>query len=166
MLSELKYLTKIPPTIVETTKIKTEYDVNSSIKLESETINEKIARAGMCVLILRLNCLINYSFSFFFFIWFYIAVGQLDWSNKPLVERYKFYMACIKNYEAYIKKLGQSPTQVELALLAEIEMKKVHLRIMDDIDIFSNTKSDLDKLKKKQFGFINDWYILLYYIIM
>lgn len=63
----------------------------------------------------------------------------------------------------------QSPTQVELALLAEIEVKKVHLRLMDDIDIFSNTKSDLDKLEKKQFGFITDWYILLYiiyYIIM
>lgn len=62
MLSELKCITKTPSTntIVEATKINTGSDVLKSPKrLENETINEKIAKAGMCVLILRLNCFIN-----------------------------------------------------------------------------------------------------------
>lgn len=69
-------------------------------------------------------------------------------------------MACIINYEAHIMKLGKSFTQLELGLLAEIQTKKTHLRIMDDIDIYSNTKSELDEIEEKEFPFINDWYII------
>ncbi|VVC28864.1 SLED domain,Mbt repeat [Cinara cedri] len=86
-----------------------------------------------------------------------VAAEELDWSNKHLIEKFKYYMGCIINFEDYVKRLSESLTQHELALLVEIEAKKVYLRDMDDDELYSNTKSDLDEDEEKLFPFVNDW---------
>lgn len=67
-------------------------------------------------------------------------------------------MGCITNYEIHIRRLDQSFTQLELAILGEIQLKKNHLRILDGINNYSNTRSDLDKIEEEEFCFIKDWY--------
>lgn len=69
-------------------------------------------------------------------------------------------MGCIVNYEAHIMRLKRSFTQLELAILSEIQSKKNHLRIMDEMNVFSNTNSELDIIEENEFIFIQDWYII------
>lgn len=58
-------------------------------------------------------------------------------------------------------KLQQSFTPLELALITEIHSKKNYLRIMDENDIYSNTKLEVEELKERHFVVYDDWYIIL-----
>lgn len=90
----------------------------------------------------------------------FIAAKELDWSNKSLVQKYKYYMACISNYETHIKRLERNFTQLELSILSEIQAKKNQLSKMDENNLYSNTIPDnIDN----KFHFITNWYIIFIY---
>lgn len=66
-------------------------------------------------------------------------------------------MTCIVNYEAHILGLERSFTQLEMAILTECATKKNFLRTMDEIDIYSNTKSKMYKIGEDNFPFYFAW---------
>jgi len=92
----------------------------------------------------------------------FIASKVLDWSNKPLVARYKHYMGSILDLEAHIFRLNQCPTELESSLITEIIAKKNSLKRMDNMEVFSNTKSDVETIEEKQFIVLEDWYFIYY----
>jgi len=83
-------------------------------------------------------------------------------SNKPLVARYKHYMGSILDLESHVFRLNQCPTELESSLITEIIAKKNRLRRMDDMEVFSNTKSGVKTIEEKQFIVFEDWYIVNY----
>lgn len=89
----------------------------------------------------------------------FLAEAVLDWSNAPLVKRYYYYMASIVNFEAHILKLNQNFTNLEVSIISEIQSIKSHLSVMDEIDIYSNTKSDIDR-SDQDIIISNDWYTI------
>ncbi|XP_050436078.1 uncharacterized protein LOC126842903 [Adelges cooleyi] len=98
--------------IIKLNKKKSQTSIDEGAEI-TKKINEKIAKA---------------------------AKVELDWSNKSLVERYKYYMACIFNYEAHLMTLHRSFTQLELAILIECEAKKEYLKAMDLTNSCNNPK--------------------------
>lgn len=87
---------------------------------------------------------------------FIVEIG-LNWVNKYLVERYKYYLACIAHYDAYVLNLKHTLNQEEVAIIEEIQFKKNFLKLMDREDIFSNTKSDSFYTFDRQLYFTKDW---------
>jgi len=80
-------------------------------------------------------------------------------------------MGCIINFEAHLWRLNHSNTELESAIITEIQSKKNSLKAMDSLDIYSNTKPDLDTfetIEEKRFTVYDDWYIvyLVTYFIM
>jgi len=71
-------------------------------------------------------------------------------------------MGSILNLDAHIFRLNQKPTELESSLISEIISKKNILRRMDKIEIFSNTKSELENNEEKLFVVLDDWYIVYY----
>jgi len=71
-------------------------------------------------------------------------------------------MGNILDLEAHIFRLNQCPTELETSLITEIIAKKNSLKRMDSMDVFSNTKSNVETLEEKQFIVLNDWYIAYY----
>ncbi|XP_025406134.1 uncharacterized protein LOC112680298 isoform X2 [Sipha flava] len=86
-----------------------------------------------------------------------VAVDELDWSNTPLVERYYYYLGCIINYEAHMIRLDRSYTELEISIISEIQSKKSYLSMLDEIDTYSNTKSDIDR-SDQEIIIYNEWY--------
>ncbi|XP_029342125.1 scm-like with four MBT domains protein 1 isoform X2 [Acyrthosiphon pisum] len=86
-----------------------------------------------------------------------IGKKVLDWSNKPLVSRYKHYMGSILDLDAHMFRLNHSPTELESSLITEIISKKNILRRMDKMEIFSNTKSGLETPEEKLFVVLDNW---------
>lgn len=66
-------------------------------------------------------------------------------------------MWCIMYNKAQIMKLQQSITPIESALAVEIQSKKNYLRIMDENDVYSNTKSELEEIRERNFTVHHDW---------
>jgi len=64
--------------------------------------------------------------------------------------------------DAHIFRLNQSPTELESSLITEIISKKNMLKKMDQMKIFSNTKSELETTEEKLFVVLDDWYIFYY----
>ncbi|VVC29794.1 SLED domain,Zinc finger, C2CH-type,Sterile alpha motif/pointed domain,Mbt repeat [Cinara cedri] len=126
---KLKFETNAVQKIVKPMKRNNETDIStSSKKYGNELIYEEIAK---------------------------VAAEELDWSNQHIVDKYKYYMGCIINFEKYARSLEESLSQHELALLIEIEAKKVYLKDMDDDEAYSHTKVDYDE--ENIFPFIKDW---------
>jgi len=71
-------------------------------------------------------------------------------------------MGSILDLDAHIFRLNQSPTELESSLITEIISKKNMLRRMDKMEIFSNTKSELETTEEKLFVVLDDWYIVYY----
>eukprot|EP00102_Acyrthosiphon_pisum_P026276 XP_016663486.1 PREDICTED: scm-like with four MBT domains protein 1 [Acyrthosiphon pisum] len=86
-----------------------------------------------------------------------VAEKVLDWSNESLVARYKNYLGTITSLNAHVTRLNQSQTKLESSLIAEIISKKNSLRRMDNMKIFSNTKSKVETIEEKQFIIFDDW---------
>lgn len=61
--------------------------------------------------------------------------------------------------EAQLMKLQKSCTPLESALVTEIRSKNNYLRIMDRDSIYSNTKSEREEIKERNFIIFDDWYI-------
>jgi len=93
-----------------------------------------------------------------------IFIGRklIDWTNKPLVSRFKHYMGCILEFEAHTLRLNQSSTELEASLITEIITKKNDLKRMDSMEIYSNTKSNVESDEEKRFVVLNNWYIVYY----
>ncbi|XP_022166251.1 uncharacterized protein LOC111030859 [Myzus persicae] len=75
-----------------------------------------------------------------------VANKLLDQSNKPLVARYKHYMGSIMDLEEHVLRLNECPTELESSIITEIIAKKNKLKMMDNMQIFSNTKSEVEFL--------------------
>lgn len=90
----------------------------------------------------------------------FIAAKTLDWSNKSLVQRYTYHMTNIVNFEAHIMRLNQTFTELESAVITEIQSRKNDLRMMNDMEVYSNTKSELDTTDEDQFVVYNEWYFV------
>ncbi|XP_022172526.1 scm-like with four MBT domains protein 1 isoform X2 [Myzus persicae] len=86
-----------------------------------------------------------------------VAEKVLDWSNEPLVAKYKNYLAKIISLDAHIIQLNQSNTELESSVIAEIISRKNDLRRMDHMSIFSNTKSKVETTEEKQFIVLDNW---------
>ncbi|XP_029341210.1 scm-like with four MBT domains protein 1 [Acyrthosiphon pisum] len=88
-----------------------------------------------------------------------IGEKVLDWSNKPLVSRYKHYLGSILNLEVHLFQFNKSPTELETSLITEIISKKNILRRMDKMEIFSNTKSEklYETIEEKLFVVLDNW---------
>jgi len=82
-----------------------------------------------------------------------IAEKVLDWSNKPLVARYENYLAKIISLDAHIIRLNQSNAELESSLITKIISRKNDLRRMDNMPMFSNTKSQVETIEEKQLIF-------------
>jgi len=78
------------------------------------------------------------------------------------VARYKNYLGTITSLNAHVIRLNQGHTELESSLIAEIISKKNNLRRMDNMKMFSNTKSNVETTEEKQFIVFNDWYIVYY----
>ncbi|XP_022180429.1 scm-like with four MBT domains protein 1 [Myzus persicae] len=86
-----------------------------------------------------------------------VANKLLDRSNKPLVARYKHYMGSIMDLETHVLRLNKCPTELESSIITEIIAKKNRLKIMDKMEVFSNTKSKVETIEEKLFVFKDDW---------
>uniref|UniRef100_A0A2S2R5G4 Scm-like with four MBT domains protein 1 n=1 Tax=Sipha flava TaxID=143950 RepID=A0A2S2R5G4_9HEMI len=86
-----------------------------------------------------------------------VAGKELDWSNEPLVKRFKYYMGCIINYEAISVMLDQNLSPHESAVVVEIQKKKNTLRVMDEVNIFSNTKTELTSVNNENRLVFDNW---------
>jgi len=78
------------------------------------------------------------------------------------VARYKNYLGTIASLNAHVTRLNQSRTELESSLIAEIISKKNNLRRLDNMKMFSNTKSKVETIEEKQFIVFDDWYIVYY----
>jgi hypothetical protein len=92
-----------------------------------------------------------------FLYYIFIAGKELDWSNEPLVKRFKYYMGCIINYEAISVMLDQNLSPHESAVVVEIQKKKNTLRVMDEVNIFSNTKTELTSVNNENRLVFDNW---------
>jgi len=89
----------------------------------------------------------------------HLAEKHLDWTNISLVQRYKYYLACVVHYEAHIMRLHQSSPN-KLILVKDILSKKHCLKMMDGVDDYKNTKSGFKNIidrNEKTFLFMVDW---------
>lgn len=87
-----------------------------------------------------------------------VAANTLDWTNKSLIARYKYYMGVLIHLEAHIYRLNQSCTELETSLITEIIAKKNFLKTMNNMNIFSNTKSHSDSNDDDdEFIVFDDW---------
>lgn len=66
-------------------------------------------------------------------------------------------MGCIINYEATSIRLDQNLSPHELAVVAEIQKKKNTLRVMDEVDIFSNTKTEFTSANNENCLIFDNW---------
>lgn len=77
-------------------------------------------------------------------------------------------MANVIQYETHLMDLNKIKTPKELNLRGNIQLKKNHLRMMDGVDEFKNTKSKFRYFIENIISnndsllFIKDWYILLF----
>lgn len=69
-------------------------------------------------------------------------------------------MGCVLDLDAHIIRLNKFPTKQESSLITEIISRKNVLKMMDGMDAFSNTKSNVKTVEEKLFVVLNDWYIL------
>ncbi|KAL4104178.1 hypothetical protein QTP88_019487 [Uroleucon formosanum] len=81
----------------------------------------------------------------------------LEWSNESSVSKYKHYMGCVLDLDAHIIRLNKFPTKQESSLITEIISRKNVLKMMDGMDAFSNTKSNVKTVEEKLFVVLNDW---------
>jgi hypothetical protein len=61
-------------------------------------------------------------------------------------------------------RLDRSYTELEISIISEIQSKKSYLSMLDEIDTYSNTKSDIDR-SDQEIIIYNEWYIILLIII-
>lgn len=57
-------------------------------------------------------------------------------------------------------RLDRSYTELEISIISEIQSKKSYLSMLDEIDTYSNTKSDIDRTDQEIIIY-NEWYIIL-----
>jgi len=70
-------------------------------------------------------------------------------------------MGMLIHLEAHIYRLNRSYTELETSLVTEIIAKKNNLKMMDNMNIFSNTKSHSDSIDDDdEFIVFDDWYIV------
>lgn len=72
-----------------------------------------------------------------------------------MVERYNYYLACILNYETHIKKLRENFTEIEFAIIREIQSKKWNLKKLNEIGILDCTKTEI--YNENKFCFAKNW---------
>lgn len=86
-----------------------------------------------------------------------LAGDCLDWTNISLVERYKYYLACLNYYEVCTFKMKQSSPPNKLMIVEEILSKKYSLKLMDGVDDYKNTKSEIIEKNDDTIMFMVDW---------
>lgn len=70
-------------------------------------------------------------------------------------------MGMLIHLEAHIYRLNQSNTELETSLVTEIIARKNNLKIMDNMEIFSNTKAHSNGIDNDdEFIVFDDWYIV------
>lgn len=70
-------------------------------------------------------------------------------------------MGMLVHLEAHIYRLNQSYTELETSLVTKIIAKKNNLKMMDNMNVFSNTKSHSNSINDDdEFRVFDNWYIV------
>lgn len=85
----------------------------------------------------------------------FIAKKKLNWSNETVVKRYEYYLGCILSYETHIKRLRQTFTEIEFAIIREIQSRKWNLRKLNEIGVLDSTKPEI--CNDNKFCFTKNW---------
>lgn len=64
-------------------------------------------------------------------------------------------MACICSYENHMKRLRQSFTEIEFAIIKEIQTRKWNLRKLNEIGVLDSTKPEI--CNDNKFFFTKNW---------